>query len=81
MLTEVKNFMDAFHSILCKAEERNPEVENVTEEVTQNYSQRDKEIQNMKINLEIQIREWEVQYTDTLIFRSTEETDCSRGNT
>lgn len=28
MLTEVKNFMDAFHSILCKAEERNPEVEN-----------------------------------------------------
>lgn len=50
MLTEVKNFMDAFHSILCKAEERNPEVENVTEEVTQNYSQRDKEIQNMKRN-------------------------------
>lgn len=40
MITKVKNFMDAFHSLLCKSEKRNPELEDITEQVTQNSFQK-----------------------------------------
>lgn len=49
MITKVKNFMDAFHSLLCKSEKRNPELEDITEQVTQNSSPKDKKFQNTKL--------------------------------
>ena len=33
MITKVKNFMDEFHSLLCKSEKRNPELEDITEQL------------------------------------------------
>lgn len=48
MITEVKNFMDAFHSKLGTTEEINPELEDLTEEVIQNSAQRDNEIEDKK---------------------------------